>query len=84
MLILLAKQAKNSYGFRSQKSSYLSDGEGVIDWKRQEGTFWAIGNPLYLHLAGDYKMYTYTKSHCHQAAISLCALYCIKLCLNEQ
>ena len=59
-------------------------GEGIIDWKRNEGAFWSVGNPLCLHLAGGYKSSMYIQTHCHQADISVSASCCIQLDLNEQ
>ena len=68
-----------------RKVVVLVDGEGVIDWDRHEdGTFWDFGNPLCLYLTSGCKVYTYIKSHHHQADISVCAFYGIQLYLHEQ
>lgn len=58
--------------------------EGVIDWKRHEGTFWSVGNPQCLHLTGSCQASTYTQTHCRQADMSVSASYCIQLYPNEE
>lgn len=47
--------------------------EGVIDWKRHEGTFWSVGDPRCLHLTGSCQASTYTQTHCRQADMSVSA-----------
>lgn len=49
----------------------------VNDWKGHEGTFWDVGNVLYLEMSGGYMGVCICKNS--SCTSKICAVYCCTL-----